>query len=146
MKDKEPDSHYAGALLLTTNGEVIVQHRDDILTIRWPDSLSTFGGGVEGEETLDEALAREIQEELAINVHDYRYEFYKMFEQRIGIHDQAWADIDCHIYLIYDVNPDDLTVLEGQGYKLLSAETDLSQIKASPIMREIFEEYFAGAV
>jgi len=134
--------HYAGALVLTTTGEIIVQHRDDIPSIHWPDSLSVFGGGVEGDEAYEEALIREMKEELDIELADYQYEFYKTYEQRVGIHEGSSKDIDCHIFLIYDVSPDDITVLEGQGYKILNRDTDISQIKASPVMREIFMDYF----
>ena len=144
MKQPPCIGHYVGALLLTTVGEVIVQHRDDIPQILWPDSLSTFGGGVEGDESLDEALAREMKEELDIDINDYEYEFYQTFEQRIGNHEEASGDIDCHIYLIYDVDTDKLNILEGQGYKLLTKGTDLSTIKASPIMREIFATYLVS--
>lgn len=139
---KESCNHYVGALLLTVAGEVLVQHRDDIPQILWPDSLSTFGGGVEGDESNDEALIREIKEELDIELADYQYKFYKTFEQRVVLHPESSGNVDCHIFLIYDVNPDDLTVLEGQGYKILTRDTDLTQIKASPIMREIFSDYF----
>ena len=120
----------------------MVQHRDNIESILWPDSLSTFGGGVEGDETSDEALAREMKEELAMDINDYEYEFYKTFEQRKSTHPGAYADVDCHIYLIYDVDPEQLTVLEGQGYKLLTKDTNFANIKASPVMREIFTDYF----
>ncbi len=139
------ESQYVGALLLTRVGEVIVQHRDDIPQILWPDSLSTFGGGVEGDESYEEALAREMKEELDMNINDYEYEFYKTFEQRKTTHPGAYADVDCHIYLIYDVDPEQLTVLEGQGYKLLTKVTDLTTIKASPVMREIFTDYLKNA-
>ena len=144
MKQHSCSSHYVGALLLTTAGEVIVQHRDDIPHILWPDSLSVFGGGVEGDESFDEALAREIKEELAVELTDYQYEFYKTFEQRIITHPGSSGDIDCHIFFFYDVNPDELTVLEGQGYKILTKDTDITKIKASPIMREIFLDYFSN--
>ena len=136
------EKNYVGALLLTTTGGVMVQHRDNIESILWPDSLSTFGGGVEGDETSDEALAREMKEELAMDINDYEYEFYKTFEQRKSTHPGAYADVDCHIYLIYDVDPEQLTVLEGQGYKLLTKDTNFANIKASPVMREIFTDYF----
>lgn len=134
--------YYVGALLLTLQGEVIVQHRDDIPHILWPDTLSVFGGGVEGAESYEEALAREMKEELLLDITEYRYEFYKTFYQRTAIHPGVSGDIDCHIYLIRDVDPEALTVLEGQGYKLLDKNTDLTQTKASPIMREIFMDYF----
>jgi 8-oxo-dGTP pyrophosphatase MutT (NUDIX family) len=142
MNQTPCDSHYVGALLLTTDGGVVVQHRDDNPAIHWPDSLSTFGGGVEGDESFDEALAREMKEELDIDINDYAYEFYKTFYQRVARRPEVSGDMDCHIFLIHDVNPEELTVLEGQGYTILTQETDLAQIKASPTMREILAYYF----
>jgi len=54
------------ALLLHDDGRYLVQHRDDMKGIWYPDHWGLFGGGVESGEDPETALHRELQEELQI--------------------------------------------------------------------------------
>ncbi|MGG7568592.1 NUDIX hydrolase [Rhodovulum sp. DZ06] len=47
-------------------GRVLMQLRDDRPGVAYPGTWAPFGGGVEGAETLPEAAAREVVEELGI--------------------------------------------------------------------------------
>lgn len=49
-------------------GRVLMQLRDDRPGVAYPGTWAPFGGGVEGAETLPEAAAREVAEELGLRL------------------------------------------------------------------------------
>lgn len=51
-------------ILLTANKNVVLQHRDDIPNIEYPDFWGLIGGWIEENETPEEAIKRELEEEL----------------------------------------------------------------------------------
>jgi 8-oxo-dGTP pyrophosphatase MutT (NUDIX family) len=52
------------ALLVTEDGRYLLQRRDDLATIWYPDHWGLFGGAVEEGEAADAAMRRELLEEL----------------------------------------------------------------------------------
>ena len=54
----------AAALLVTGDGRYLMQHRDDLPSINFPDHWCCFGGAVEPGETAMAALRRELHEEI----------------------------------------------------------------------------------
>lgn len=56
------------AVIVLEDGRYLLQHRDDIPGIWYPDHWGCFGGGVDyGEDPLA-AMTRELQEELALDL------------------------------------------------------------------------------
>lgn len=56
--------HYTSALLLDQHGRYLTQIRDEIPGILHPGALGLFGGAVEPGETADQAMRRELAEEI----------------------------------------------------------------------------------
>src|SRR5688572_28499269 len=65
------------AILYNERGEILLQLRDDKPTIPYPNHWTFFGGAVEQGERPDEAVHREMMEELEIDV---RLKFWKSYE------------------------------------------------------------------
>jgi 8-oxo-dGTP diphosphatase len=58
--------------ILLVGGRYALQHRDERPGIAWPGYWTLFGGGIEGGETPEHAVQREIGEELALDVAAWR--------------------------------------------------------------------------
>jgi len=54
------------AILVLEDGRYLLQHRDDLPHIWYPDHWGCFGGSVEPREDPVDALRRELREELAL--------------------------------------------------------------------------------
>src|SRR5664279_4533578 len=58
--------HMVSVIPVNGRGEVLLQQRDHTAGILYPGCWTIFGGAVEGDESWDEAIRREIKEELDI--------------------------------------------------------------------------------
>ena len=67
-----PGDAVAGLILLE-DGRYLLQKRDPLPDIFFPDHWGLFGGAVEESESDMEALRRELREELGLTVQDARY-------------------------------------------------------------------------
>jgi len=77
------------SLLLLEGNNIVIQLRDNKSKIRYPGLFSVFGGALEENETPEEALIREINEELPfLNIKEKKFEFYKRFDwkDKLGIY------------------------------------------------------------
>ena len=60
-------SDAVAAILRTADGSYLLQHRDPIPTIFYPDHWGCFGGAIDPGEQPMQALLRELQEELGMD-------------------------------------------------------------------------------
>jgi 8-oxo-dGTP diphosphatase len=70
LHDESPltPRHAVGAIILNSDGHVLLQLRDNIEGIFFPNHWGCFGGAIEPDETNIDALYREIKEELSITI------------------------------------------------------------------------------
>ena len=61
-------AHAAAAIIKAADGRYLLQHRDAISTIFYPDRWGCFGGALESGETPFDALRRELLEELCLDI------------------------------------------------------------------------------
>jgi 8-oxo-dGTP diphosphatase len=119
-------------ILYQADGAILLQHRTKDAPTS-PDHWSLFGGGIEEGETPEQAVRREILEEL-----DYRVASPRLFTV------QQIADAKVHVFFEgYDGRP--LTLREGQamGWFRPNAMKDLLMIDAE---RSIIERFAAAGV
>lgn len=124
-------------VILVREGAVLLQHRDDIPTIRFPGCWAIFGGHVEAGETPEDAARREVEEELCHRlpgpltlVHHGRYE------------DEGRERFFFAAPLSVPVS--ELTLCEGQAMALLRPD-EFDAYPLVPLHREILLRYFATA-
>lgn len=58
--------------VLTVGSRYALQHRDDLPTVAAPGCWALFGGSVDEGEVPEAAIRREVREELALDVVDWR--------------------------------------------------------------------------
>ncbi len=113
------------ALLYNPQGQVLLQHRDDNEYTVFPGHWGLFGGGVEAGENLEEALDREVREEL-----DYRVQ-----------HKELWliareARAVFHIFLVpLEVGLEQLELHEGQDFGFFEIKEALDTLQLPPVTR-----------
>lgn len=125
----------AAIILENDNGEFLLYLRDNKPGIPFPDHWDLIGGHVEDGETPEEALVREVKEELDIELHEYN--FYKIFECFSG---DAYENMK-YIYTgKINLPIDEITLLEGVRAQYFKKE-EIPGVKFANILKDIVTEY-----
>ncbi len=125
----------AAIILENDRGEFLLALRDNKSWIPFPHHWDLIGGHVEEGETPEEALVREVKEELDIDIKDYV--FYKKIECLTG---DAYENIK-YIYTgRIDVPIDEVTLLEGERAQYFPRE-EIPHLKFANIIKSIVLDY-----
>jgi 8-oxo-dGTP diphosphatase len=125
----------AAIILENDKGEFLLALRDNKSWIPFPNHWDLIGGHVEDGETPEEALVREIKEELDIDLKEYS--FYKKFECLTG---DAYANIK-YIYTgKINIPIEEITLLEGERAQYFSGE-EIQGLKFANIMKSVVLDY-----
>jgi len=113
----------ASAILLDTDGRLLLQLRDNLPHIRDPGKISLFGGSREGNESFLDCIVREVHEEIGYYLPPARF-------AKIGHWsgpDYAFPGDTFHgeIFLADEVPVDQLTIAEGALRIVAVEELDL---------------------
>lgn len=116
--------HYAGVLLVTEDGRIIGQQRDDKPGIDNPGRIGTFGGTVELGENPQESAWRELVEE-ETNLKLTKEEL-QLFLEDIAFRKLTNEQEARHFYYarITKQQLDSLEIYEGQGWAEISGSDD----------------------
>ena len=124
----------ATALLFDRDNKLLIYLRDDKPEISFPNHWDLFGGHVEANETPEQALVRELKEELNIDVREF--EFYKAFE---SLNEEKPNTKFVFVVRIKEA-AEELTLYEGQELRGI----DLSEIgnyKFANMLGQILDDY-----
>lgn len=125
------------ALLVTLGGEIVLQQRDKNPSIVYSGKISMFGGTIKAGEDLLVGLKRELLEELELDLGKHRVEKLGVF---IKTKELDGIDYAIHVYLVFDVNLDDLTLHEGAGFAVGKADELLKNSALTRITRLALEK------
>ena len=127
----------AAIILENDNGELLLNLRDDKPDIPFPDHWDLIGGHVEEGETPEEALVREVKEELDIDLKEYT--FYKRYVCLTG---DAYENTK-YIYTgRINLPIEEVTLLEGVRPQYFS-RAEIPYVKFANILKSIVIEYIA---
>lgn len=126
----------SGVVFVNPKGEVLLQLRDDIPTIRFPNHWGIIGGGVEEGESIEQALRREAMEEINEELGEvYYWGVYKSIPMR------PLADLNLHIYVAaLDKPAESLALTEGQCVRWHRPE-DALELDLIPSVRTMLTEF-----
>ena len=125
-------------IALIYEGRILTILRDDKPTIPYPNMWDLPGGGREGNETPFECVAREVYEELNIQLSK---------EEVIwsGIYPGLLDETKQFVFLVGNLAQEEFDRIdfgdEGQGYKLVSFEEFLTSDRVVPQLQERVRDY-----
>lgn len=128
------------AFLYNPAGGVIAQLRDDKPGLMFPAHWSTLGGRIESGETPDEAMQRELIEEIEICP---PMTFWRLFEHQF-ISRGIRHDVDIYAYVgEIGLAIDDIRLHEGQRLAYLRL-TDIDTFPFAFGLDYLYREFFAA--
>lgn len=125
----------AAVILENDEKEILLYLRDNKPDIPFPHHWDLFGGHVEEDETPEQALVREVKEELGLNLVEYK--FFKKYECLEG-------DVSPNIKYVYtgriNLPVNKLTLLEGERLQFFPRD-EIVNVKFANILKSIVMEY-----
>ena len=130
---------YVACVLITdTNGNLILQQRDDRPDIKDSGKIAVFGGSVEPTDTsFKQAAAREIREETNITFTPEQLQFFRIFEK---VEDDESLSYVAY-YVLKGVDVSHLIVHEGRGYVTVNPQ-NLGEYPLSIYTRSVIAQFF----
>lgn len=123
-----------GVIMFNLSGQVLLQQRDEKPGLAFPGCWTLFGGRVEPGETPDEAMRRELMEELEIAVPLTHWRVY----------DEPWKDVivEQHVYYApIDRAVESMVLNEGQAMGYFTP-AQIRGLSVAFFFRSVLETFF----
>lgn len=125
-------------IALFCGDKILTILRDDKETIPWPNMWELPGGGREGNETPFECVAREVYEELNIQLSKEEIIWSWIYPSMLDENKNS-------VFLVGQLTQEQFDSIvfgdEGQGYKLVSLEEFLTSDRVVPQLQERVRDY-----
>jgi 8-oxo-dGTP diphosphatase len=125
----------AAIIFENDNEELLLYLRDNNPAIPFPDHWDLIGGHVEEGESPEEALVREVKEELDLDLKDYS--FYKKYECLTG---DAYENIKFIYTGRITIPLEEITLLEGVRPQYFK-RSEIPGVRLANILKSIILEY-----
>lgn len=119
------------AAYILHNRKLLLLLRDDIPTIKDPNTWDTPGGACEGDESFDDCLKREVEEELELKVKNFIY---------LGNRSTPNGNVEANYVIeITDAEVSSLVQHEGQAYKFFGPD-ELDNLPMTKHLQQVFAQ------
>jgi 8-oxo-dGTP diphosphatase len=120
-----PSREGASAILVSTDGRLLLQLRDNLPDVTDPGKIGLFGGRREGDESFLECIVREVYEEIGLYLSPERFELIGSYFGPDHVSPDGTRR--GQVFLVRDVPIDQLAVTEGR-LKIVALE-ELEQVQ-----------------
>ncbi|TMA06559.1 MAG: NUDIX domain-containing protein [Deltaproteobacteria bacterium] len=127
--------HIAMVLLFDRHDRLLIYLRDNKPEIPFPNHWDLFGGHVEEGEAPEEALVRELKEELGVDLKQWR-----LFRSYVCTEGDAYPNVKHIFWAKIDKTPDELKLYEGQTLKSIGIE-ERKNVKFANILGKIVDDF-----
>lgn len=125
----------AQVLLFDRRGRLLIYLRDDKPEIPFPNHWDFFGGHVEEGEKPEQALVREVKEELGFDLQKWHF-----FDEYLCTKGDAYPNVKYLYWANIDQAAEDLTLYEGQRLLNITPE-QRKNLKFANILGQILEDF-----
>ena len=130
----------AQVLLFDRGGRLLIYLRDDNPDIPFPNHWDFFGGHLEEGESPEQALVREVKEEIGIELRQWN--FFRLYNCTRG---DVYPNTKYIYWARIDKLPVELTLNEGQ--QLTSIERDeINRTQFANILGQILEDFIESGL
>jgi mutator protein MutT len=126
----------AAIIFENDKGELLFYKRDNKPGIPFPAHWDLFGGHIEEGETPEEALVREVKEELDYDLKEY--EFFREYQCKAD--DDAYPNIKYIYKAKFNIPLSEITLLEGDYPQYFTAE-EIPSVNFANILKTIVIDY-----
>ena len=110
---QKPIREIAAAILIDTNGRLLLQRRDDTPNILQPGKVGMFGGHREGDESFIDCVVREIAEEISCRVPAERFQHLLTLDGP-DPDGSSGGCVQGELFIAHDIPTEELIITEGQ--------------------------------
>jgi 8-oxo-dGTP pyrophosphatase MutT (NUDIX family) len=125
-------------LIVTSDRRLLLHHRDDVPGIPHPGCWAGFGGAVEDGETVEEALRREVREEIGLDVTDPVFLVDEIDHEGDG-------SLVSLYYMLGGIEESDIDLHEGAGVGVFDVD-ELADLAVSPFVRRVINARLRGVL
>ncbi len=130
----------AQVILFDRDSRLLIYLRDNKPGIPFPNRWDFFGGHLERGETPDQALVREVEEELGLALSTWEF-----FRTHVCTEGDAYPNVKYIYWSRIDQVADELTLREGQMLKSIELG-ERSQFQFANILGRILEDFIASGL
>ncbi len=130
----------AHVLVFDRDARLVIYLRDNKPGIPFPNHWDFFGGHLETGETPEDALVREVEEELGLTLTKWKY-----FRTYVCTEGDAYPNVKYVYWSWIDQSVAELTLREGQMLKSIAAE-ERTDVKFANILGGILEDFVAAGL
>jgi 8-oxo-dGTP diphosphatase len=127
-------------LLFDRRNRLLIYLRDNKSDIPFPNHWDFFGGHLEEGETPEEALIREVKEELGVELANWKF-----FRTYVCTEGDAYPNVKYIYWAKIEKTPQELVLNEGQALRSIALE-ERENVRFANVLGAILEDFIAAGL